>query len=238
MEKIALVTGSTSNIGKGIAETLSREGFHVVITSRHEEEARKVSEGLPKKGSFFRLDFSKAEEIKALFAFIKERFGRLDVLVNNVAYNKNESVLGCDLELWQYTMNTNITSYFICSKYAAEMMKEKGGGNIVNITIAGGRAVKNRLAYIVSKGAVIFLTMSMAVDLASYNIRVNAVALGPVGTAVSSPGVERPYKNDRIPIGHIGSPEDVGETVSFLVSEKAKHILGGVIPVDGGFNIS
>ena len=98
MEKIALVTGSTSNIGKAVAEGLSREKYHVIVTSRHADEARAVSENLPQKGSCFQVDFSKAEEIQRLFAFIKEKWGRLDVLVNNVAYTKNESILDCDLE--------------------------------------------------------------------------------------------------------------------------------------------
>ena len=127
MAKIALVTGSTNNIGKSIAEVLSRDGYHVIITSRNETEAREVAENLPQPGSYFRLDYAKAEEIKALFDFIKEKFGRLDVLVNNVAYTKNESILDCDLETWQLTMDTNLRSYYLCSRYAAFLMKEQRG---------------------------------------------------------------------------------------------------------------
>jgi 3-oxoacyl-[acyl-carrier protein] reductase len=239
MEKVALVTGSTNNIGKAIGETLSRNGYHVVITSRHEDEAKEVSENLPSKGSFFRVDFSKAEDIRRLFDFIKGRFKRLSVLVNNVAYTKNESILDCDLETWQYTIDTNLRSYYLCSKYAAEIMKENGGGNIINVTVSSTRGVKGKFSYMVSKGGVNFLTMSAAVDLAPYNIRVNAVGSGMVGTPVGyREYVGRPYKNDRIPIGHIGSPEDIAEAVAFLVSEKTKYILGGIIPIDGGLNIS
>ena len=93
MEKTALVTGSTNNIGKAIAEVLAEKGYHVLVTSRDEHEARAVSEALPKKGSYFRVDFSQVASIEGLFAFIRDRFGRLDVLVNNVAYTKNESIV-------------------------------------------------------------------------------------------------------------------------------------------------
>src|SRR5208283_4842850 len=132
MEKIALVTGSTNNIGKAIAEVLAEQGFHVLVTSRNEEEARAVSENLPKKGSYFKVDFSQATSIEELFAFIRERFRRLDVLVNNVAYTKNESISDCDLGTWECTINTNLRSYYLCTKLASEIMKGHGGGAIVN----------------------------------------------------------------------------------------------------------
>jgi len=129
MERIALVTGSTNNIGKAIAEVLSAKGYHVIITSRDEEEACLVAENLPKKGSAFRVDYSEASSIERLFTFIRERFGRLDALVNNVAYTKNESILACDLATWEYTMNTNLRSYYLCTKFAAEIMKSLKTGS-------------------------------------------------------------------------------------------------------------
>lgn len=239
MEKTALVTGSTNNIGKSIAEVLAGQGFHVIITSRNEAEAKAVSEHLRIKGSYFRVDFSKAGEIKSLFNFIKEKFGRLDVLVNNVAYTKNESILDCDLITWEYTINTNLRSYYLCTKFAAEIMKERGGGSIVNITVSSTRGAKDKFSYMVTKGGVNYLTMCAAIDLAPFNIKVNAVGSGLVGTPVGyREYVDRPYKNQRIPIGHIGDPENVAEAVAFLVSDKAKYIVGAMLPVDGGFNIS
>lgn len=239
MDKVALVTGSTNNIGKSIAEKLAKEQYHVVVTSRNEAEAKSVADSLRGKGSYFRVDFSDAGAIEGLFRFIKDRFHRLDVLVNNVAYTKNESILNCDLNTWEYTINTNLRSYYLCTKFASEIMKEQGGGNIVNITVSSSRGLKDKFSYIVSKGGVNSLTMCAALDLAPFNIRVNAVGSGLVGTPVGyREYVNRPYENPRIPIGHIGRPEDVGEAVSFLISEKAKYIVGAILPVDGGVNIS
>ena len=237
MERVALVTGSTNNIGKAIAERLSEQGFHVIVTSRHEDEARQVSANLPQSGSYFRVDFSAAEGIEGLFAFIKGRFGRLDVLVNNVACTRNESILDCDLRTWETTLNTNLRSYYLCTKLAAEIMKGHGGGSIVNITVSSARGLKDKFSYTVSKGGVHSLTQCAALDLAPFDIRVNAVGSGLVGTPVGyREFVHRPYENPRIPLGHIGAPDDVAEAVAFLVSEKAKYIAGALLPVDGGLN--
>ena len=239
MEQVALVTGSTNNIGKSIAGTLARQGFHVIVTSRNEAEAKVVSENLAKKGSYFCVDFSEVSAIESLFKFVRNRFNRLDVLVNNVAFTKNESILDCDLNTWEYTINTNLRSYYLCTKLASEIMKGHGGGNIINITVSSARGMRDKFSYVVSKGGINSLTMCAALDLAPYNIRVNAIGSGLVGTPVGyREYVNRPYENPRIPIGHIGEPEDVGEAVAFLVSEKAKYIVGAILPIDGGLNIA
>jgi 3-oxoacyl-[acyl-carrier protein] reductase len=240
MDKIALVTGSTNNVGKGIAEILSKDGFLVIVTSRHGNEPKEVAENLPNKGAYYQVDYSDAQAIEGLFSFIKRQYGRLDVLVNDVAYTKNESIMDCDLETWERTINTNLRSYYLCTRYAAQIMKENGGGNIVNITIAGVHGDRNKFAYSVSKGGVNSLTKSAAIDLAPFNIRVNAIAIGLTGTPVGSkdhPDRQRTYENPGILAGHIGSSSDVADFVSFLVSEKAQYVYGTILTVDGGLGV-
>lgn len=237
--KVALVSGSTSNIGKAIAEVLARDGHHVVVTSRHEADARAVAAELAIPGSAFAVDFADTAAIDALFAFVREKFGRLDALVNSVAYTKNESVQDCDLATWQKTIDTNLRSYYLCTKHAAELMKTHGGGAIVNITVSSTRGTKDKFSYMVSKGGINSMTMCAANDLAPFGIRVNAVGSGLVGTAVGFRDfANRPHENARVPLGHIGEPIDVAEAVAFLVSDRARYIVGATLAVDGGLDIS
>lgn len=241
MEKIALVTGSTNNVGRGIAEALSTEGYTVIVTSRHEDEARALAQRLDPQGGYYQVDFSDPEQIEGLFSYIGKTFARLDVLVNNVARTENESIMDCTLATWDSTINTNLRSYFLCTKYAAELMKDNGGGNIVNISISRNRGARNKFSYVVSKGGVNALTMCAQLDLAPFNIRVNAVGIGPTGSPVGQkdhPDRTRVHESPHIPAQRIGYPRDIADAVTFLVSEKASYIHGAFLAVDGGGNIA
>ena len=232
-DKIALVTGSTHNIGLGIARAFAREGAKVVVHSRHGEDAKKIAGEIG--GDYFAADVSKSDDIAAMFDHIKKKHGRLDILVNSVAHSAKGGVLETSLEDWNRIMAINLTGYFLCIQHAGKMMKEQGGGVIINISAGSGeRSSPGGAAYSVSKGAINSLTRQAAVDLAP-NIRVNGIISGLVGTPMGQKDMgNRKPEYDIIPLRRIGQPEEVAEAAVFLASEKASYITNVILPVDGG----
>lgn len=234
---VAVVVGSTRNIGRTIAERLSADGYHVVVTSRHGDDAERVAAELRAEATGFEVDVTEPAEVEGLFEHVDATFGRLDALVNNVAYTANESILDCDLETWERTIQTNLRSYFLTTKHAAALMND--GGAIVNVTVSSTRGLPEKFSYMTSKGAVTYLTRAAALDLIDEGIRVNAVGSGLVGTPVGyNEMAGRPDEIDRIPAGHPGDPEDVAAAVSFLVSDDADYVVGAKLDVDGGLEAS
>ncbi len=232
--KIALVTGSTNNIGLAVARAFSREGAKVVIHSRHEEESKKISQELG--GDYFTADVARPEQIEALFDHITTKHHRLDILVNCIAHSSKKDILETTLEEWQQIMAVNLTGYFICIQHAARLMKDNGGGAIINVSAASGeRGSPGTAAYSVSKGAINALTRQAAADLAPYRIRVNGLISGIVGTPLGKKEMgNRKLEYDSIPLRRIGRPEDVAEAAVFLASEKSSYITNAILPVDGG----
>lgn len=233
-DKIALVTGSTQNIGLEIARAFAREGGKVIVHSRHEEEAKKVAAEIG--GDCFAADVARAEQIEALFRHIQEKYRRLDILVNSVAHSSRNDIMETSLDEWNRIMAINLTGYFLCIQHAAKIMKENGGGVILNISAASGeRGSPGSAAYSVSKGAINALTRQAAVDLAPWKIRVNGIISGIVGTPLGRKDMgNRKQEYDTIPLRRIGRPEDVAEAALFLASEKASYITNAILPVDGG----
>jgi NAD(P)-dependent dehydrogenase (short-subunit alcohol dehydrogenase family) len=232
-EKIALVTGSTNNIGLGIARAFAREGAKVIVHSRHREEAGKIAEEIG--GDFFAADLARPEQVEDLFAHVKEKHRRLDLLVNTVAHSTKNDILETSLEEWNRILAVNLTGYFLCIQHAARMMKENGGA-IINISAASGeRGSPGTAAYSISKGAINALTRQAAADLAPYKIRVNGIIAGIIGTPLGRKDMgNRKTEYDNIPLRRIGRPEDVAEAAVFLASEKASYITNAILPVDGG----
>ena len=233
-DKIALVTGSTNNIGLGIARAFAREGAKVVVHSRHEEDAQKVAAEIG--GDFFAADVARPEQVEKLFNHVKKKHRRLDILVNTIAHSSKNDILETTLAEWSQIMAVNLTGYFLCIQHAARMMIENGGGAIINISAASGeRGSPGTAAYSVSKGAINSLTRQAAVDLAPYKIRVNGIISGIVGTPLGRKEMgNRKPEYDSIPLRRIGQPEDVAEAAVFLASEKSSYITNAILPVDGG----
>ena len=168
-DRIALVTGSTHNIGLGIARAFAREGARVIVHSRHEEDAKKIAAEI--KGDYFVADVAnRCTILAALFDHIRKRHGRLDILVNSVAHSTSGGVLDISLDEWNRIMTINLTGYFLCIQHAGKIMKERGRGVIINISAGSGeRSSPGGAAYSVSKGAINSLTRQAAADLAPYN---------------------------------------------------------------------
>jgi len=233
-DKIALVTGSTNNIGLEIARACAREGAKVIVHSRHEEDAKRIASELG--SDYFVADVSHPEQIEALFAHVKSRHRRLDILVNSVAHTSKSGILEMPFEEWNQTLAVNLTGCFLCIQQAARIMKEHGGGAIINISAGSGdRASVGRAAYSVSKGGVFALSKQAAVDLAPHKIRVNCIVSGIVGTPIGRKDMgNRKSEYDSIPLRRIGRPEEVAEAAVFLASERASYITNAILAVDGG----
>jgi NAD(P)-dependent dehydrogenase (short-subunit alcohol dehydrogenase family) len=232
-DKIALVTGSTHNIGLAIARAFAREGAKVIVHSRHEEDAKKIAEGI--NGDSFAADVADAKQIAALFNHIKTKHGRLDILVNSVAQSSSGGILETTLDEWNRTMTINLTGYFLCIQHAGKMMKVHGRGAIINISAGSGeRSSPGSAAYSVSKGAINSLTHQAAADLAPF-VRVNGLISGLVGTPIGRKDMgNRKQEYDIIPLRRIGRPEEVAEAAVFLASDNASYITNTIVPVDGG----
>jgi NAD(P)-dependent dehydrogenase (short-subunit alcohol dehydrogenase family) len=233
-DQVALVTGSSRGIGKGIALRLAREGMKVVIHGMNEQEVTQTTqefEALGVDALGVQADFTRESDIERLFEALKERYGRLDLLVNNAADLRRKKMLEPHLPLLDLHLAVNIRAPYLCGVRAAEMMKVAKRGSIINISSVGGtRAHWTGLPYDVSKGAIDAMTRAMALELAREGIRVNAIAPGAIrGEEAGSDAVTQ-----RIPMARYGQPLEIGATVAFLHSEDAGYITGTIVYVDGG----
>ena len=238
--KIILITGTNAGIGKNIVRLLEKEKCIIIATSRKQNKKNK-------KNIFnYDLDVTNENQWRELIHNIKTKFGRLDVLVNNAGIRESGDLQNTSLELWKNIINTNLTSIFLGCKYALPLLKKWKNASIVNLTsISGIRGIKNMIAYSASKGGIVTFTASLALDLAKYGIRVNAVAPGAVDTKMvwslkKEINSEKKF-NDRIkethPIGRIAKTQEIANVVIFLASEKSSFVTGITIPVDGGRSI-
>ena len=239
--KVALITGAARGIGLATAKRFFDDGWRVALLDVDEATLAQTCATLAASDATLALpcDVSDPHSVTTAFATLAERFGRLDALVNNAGIAIFKPLLETTYADWTRVLAVNLTGPFLCTQAAAPLMREHGGGAIVNVTsISGLRASTLRVAYGTSKAALMHLTKQQAVELAALGIRVNAVAPGPVETAmakaVHTPAIRADY-HDTIPLNRYGLEEELAEAIFFLCSERASYITGQMLSVDGGF---
>lgn len=241
-QKVAMVTGAARGIGLAVAKRFLADGWRVVLLDIEAAQLDGAVAALANPDATMALpgDVSDAASVKDAIARTEARFGRLDALVNNAGVAVFAPLLETSDQDWNRVLAVNLTGPFLCTKAAVPLMREHGGGAVVNITsISAVRASTLRSAYGTSKAGLAHLTKQLAVELASLGIRVNAVAPGPVETAmarqVHTPEIRADY-HDAIPLNRYGLEEELAEAVFFLCSDRASYITGQILAVDGGFD--
>jgi len=241
--KVAIIIGGAGDIGKAIAQTYSGAGADVVISSRKQENLDKAAEEIKAQtgGKVLGIasHIAKIEESKSLVEQVMKEFGRIDILVNSSG--SSFMVPLTEMEEWQWdaVMNVNVKGPFFLAQQIAPIMKEQGGGSIINISSYMGVRVEESLgAYCISKAAVIHMTRVMAKEWGKWNIRVNVIAPAWVHSRLSDPFLQMPGVNDRMlsqtVIGRFGEPDDVAAIALYLASDAAINTTAGIFPLDYG----
>lgn len=242
MSKVAVVTGAARGIGLAIAEKFLETGYRVALLDIDETTLAQTAEALRERPEAIAIvcDVSDPQQVQASIDRIAHHFGRIDVLVNNAGRAIFKPAQETTFEDWSWILATNLNGPFLCTQACAPVMLETGGGSVVNIaSISGVRASTLRIAYGTSKAALMHLTKQQAVEYGNLGIRVNAIAPGPVETAmaaqVHSADIRTSYR-DAIPLARYGTPQEIADAVAFLCSDAASFINGQILAVDGGFD--
>lgn len=248
--KVAIVTGSAQGIGKSIARVLAKNGAAVVISDIQTEKGKAASKELGNPSIFIHCDISDARQVRSLVDKVVQRFGHLDIMVNNAGINSGpEDRVTIDKypeELWKRIIDVDLNGTFFCCKAAASVMSRQKSGTIINIaSVAGVVALRLQVAFVAAKAAVLKMTESMACELGPHGIRVNAVSPGSTlteGTRALFYGKEGDDKNkfaerliSFIPQGRPAETDEIAYAVAFLASDKASYITGHNFVVDGGW---
>ncbi|HJZ88298.1 MAG TPA: 3-oxoacyl-[acyl-carrier-protein] reductase [Polyangia bacterium] len=242
-EKVALVTGASRGIGRAIAIALSRRGAQVFLNyTQNEHAATQALEAVRAAGGvghLKRFDVADPKAVDAAVKAIAEQAGRLDILVNNAGIAIDGLILRTKDEDWRRTLEVNLSGAFYCCRAAARyLLRAKEGGRIINITsVVGEQGNAGQVSYVAAKAGIIGLTKTLARELAPRGVTVNAVSPGFVETDMTAAHVTGEYREQllsQVPLGRIGTPEDVAEAVAFLAAPGASYITGQVIRINGG----
>lgn len=243
-DKVAIVTGAASGNGRGIALRLAEEGARITVADVSQTGAQETVAMISAAGGealAVRADVSQKEQVEAMVAATVQQFGAVDILVNNAGVETLIPFLDLPEAEWDRVLAVNLKGPFLCTQAAAkEMIKTGRGGKVVNIaSINSAVALVGQAHYVSSKGGLLLLTKSLALELAPHNINVNAVGPGVIETAMTTNSLSNPARKEmflnRIPLKRIGQPRDIGNAVLFLASDEADYITGTILYVDGGW---
>ena len=239
--KVALITGASRGIGKGIAKMLAEEGVKVVVNyaSNHQAAEETVAEinEIGGEALAIQADISQEQQVKSLIQAVLDKWERIDILVNNAGITRDGLLLRIKETDWDAVLDTNLKGTFLCSKAVLKPMMRQRWGRIINITsvvgIAGNAGQTN---YSAAKAGIIGFTKSLAKEVASRGITVNAIAPGYIATDMTDGLSDKVIKDleQQIPAGRVGEPEDIAVLAAFLVSPQSSYLTGQIIAVDGG----
>ncbi|MBI5031802.1 MAG: SDR family oxidoreductase [Chloroflexi bacterium] len=239
-EKIAIVTGSAKGIGRGIAKRLAADNYTVIVNYQNDanaaQETLSLVQGRAPHSKTIQADVSQPDQAKRLIDETLSTFGRIDVLVNNVGPFLVKSLFDTEIDEWRRVIDGNLSSAFYCIKYVLPTMRAQKSGHIINLgslNVETTRGAPTTGAYTAAKAGIVVLTKSVARSEARYGIRCNLINPGFIETYATSDADRRELPS-LVPLGRLGTPDDIAEMIAFLVSEKASYITGSIMNVHGG----